>query len=305
MTNVLPCKFSPVAMAFLCFVLFLTRAEARFLLYIDDSATVDFIDVVLVDGLQVSNSPSPPILIGSNDTNVSALWGRPVTASDSNLASGVIEVNSAGLELINAVLGSSGGSFEVLQTFTAYANSVPGPAPSGGERLELKIDIKGNQGASGDRTLTVGVTRSIDFSGPGWFYNHYVSGNADAFVPPGSSKDVENEELITNRLTAFGGVDAEGDDFDLSGSNNNGGAPLTLDPATGSFILNAGDTPFDGTVVGSLTMTLKFTATLRQGDELTYQGFMFATTPEPISIATWGLVGGGMWLTARRRRRRM
>ncbi|MFM7976101.1 MAG: MYXO-CTERM sorting domain-containing protein [Pirellula sp.] len=25
---------------------------------------------------------------------------------------------------------------------------------------------------------------------------------------------------------------------------------------------------------------------------------------EPISIATWGLVGGGMWLTARRRRRR-
>ncbi|MFM8401991.1 MAG: hypothetical protein ACKOAH_29550, partial [Pirellula sp.] len=114
----------------------------------------------------------------------------------------------------------------------------------------------------------------------------------------------EANQALIDTLEARGGMSTTPKDFEFSTGIFNGGPVDTIDAGEGLYAVIPGPTEFNTSVIGSLTMTLKFNGTFNTGDIVVYEAVIFATTPEPISIATWGLVGGGMWLTARRRRRR-
>ncbi|MFM8264042.1 MAG: hypothetical protein ACKN9S_17325, partial [Pirellula sp.] len=198
------------------------------------------------------------------------------------------------VDQVKTLLGSG---FEINSNFTAYSTTIPGTAPTGGEQLNVYANITKTSGSSA--TIEIAATRTLEFAGLGWFYNHSTTGTATTAL----NTEEANQALI-DTLEARGGMSTTPKDFEFSTGIFNGGPVDTIDAGEGLYAVIPGPTEFNTSVIGSLTMTLKFNGTFNTGDIVVYEAVIFATTPEPISIATWGLVGGGMWLTARRRRRR-
>ena len=300
-----PNFFLKLFVAFVVASLLVQSVEARLLLYIDLSTT-DGIDIIMIDGKVQGDA------ITSQDTDDPRFLTEPtkyVTVTDSN-GPGTIGVDDAGLARINSILSIEGYSI-TSRNFTAYSTSAPGPAEigsatSGGEKLDLKIYLDRNislstggingTGMDPSAKITIGATRTLSFPGPGWFYENYASGNAIA-------GNQDNDSLIGN-MYFEGGLSTAPQDFDLSGAYTNKGVPDVIDSETGLYSFNPGTTTFSGTVVGNLTMSLLFQATLGNLDELDYQGSIFATVPEPLSLGTWLVVGLGSVVGARQRRRR-
>ncbi|MFM2012702.1 MAG: hypothetical protein RLZZ396_1486 [Planctomycetota bacterium] len=266
---------------------FSSHAEARLLLYIDTSTSSD-IEVIMIDNKTAGYE------ITSADTDDNNLIGKLVTVSDSDMAIGRISFIDS-VESVNTLLGSG---FEINSNFTAYSTSIDGPAPAGGEQLNVYANITKASGSSA--TIEIAATRTLNFAGQGWFYDHSASGTAVRSL----GDETANEALI-DTIDARGGISTTPKDFELTPGLFNGGAVDTSDAGEGLYAFIPGPVEYNSTVIGSLTMTLKFSATMETSDNIVYEGQIFATTPEPISIATWGLFGGGMWLTARRRRRRV
>lgn len=263
------------------------QAQARLLLYIDTSTTAD-IEVIMIDNKAADYE------ITSADTNDTNLIGKLVTVSDSDSAIGRISFLDS-VEEVKTLLGSG---FEINSNFTAYSTTIPGKAPIGGEQLNVYANITKTSGSSA--TIEIAATRTLEFAGQGWFYDHSTTGTATTTL----NTEEANQALI-DTLEARGGLSTTPRDFEFSTGLFNGGPVDTTDPAEGLYAVIPGRTEFNTSVIGSLTMSLKFNGTLNTGDNVRYEALIFATTPEPISIVTWGLVGGGMWLTASRRRRRM
>jgi hypothetical protein len=264
-----------------------SQAQARLLLYIDTSTTSD-IEVIMIDNKAAGYE------ITSLDTDDTTLIGKQVTVTDSDGTIGRIGFIDS-VELVNNLLGSG---FEINSNFTAYSTSIDGPAPAGGEQLNVYANIIKTSGSSG--TIEIAATRTLDFAGQGWFYEHSTTGTAKTDL----NTEEANQALI-DTIDARGGISTTPTDFELTPGLFNGGPVDTTDAAEGLYAVQPGVVEFNSTVIGSLTMTLKFSATMNSLDNIIYEAQIFATTPEPISIATWGLFGGGMWLTARRRRRRV
>jgi hypothetical protein len=282
-----PSVLAKSALFLLLFPFFLAPVEARLILYLDLSSTAE-IDVIMMDGKTAGYE------ITSQDTTDTSLIGKLVNITDTD-PTGSIGLND--LDEINSILGTAGYQLNST-TITAYSTSIDGPAPTGGEKLDLKFDISRVSAPDPNTQITIAATRSLTFTGKGWFFEHFASGNATS----ASEIPEDNENLIGN-LSALGGISTGGTDFELSNGYFNGGVPDPIDPETGLYSVALGEVPFEGTVVGELSMTLRFSAVLGIGDSVTYQGFMFATVPEPISVAAWTLVGGGAIAGTRRRRR--
>jgi len=282
-----PSVLAKSALFLLLFPFFLAPVEARLILYIDLSSTLET-DVIMMDGKTEGYE------ITAQDTTDNSLIGKLVTITDTD-PTGSIGLND--LEDINAILGSAGYKLNST-TLTAYSTSIDGPAPTGGEQLDLKFDIGRVSAPDPNTQITIAATRSLTFAGKGWFFEHFSSGTATS----ASQTAGDNETLIGN-LSALGGISTGGTDFELSTGYFNGGIPDPIDSDAGLYSVGIGREPFAGTVVGELSMTLRFSAILEVDDSVTYQGFMFATVPEPFSIAAWTLVGGGAIAGTRRRRR--
>ena len=265
-----------------------SQAQARLLLYIDTSTSSD-IEVIMIDNKTAGYE------ITSADTNDNNLIGKLVTVSDSDMDIGRISFIDS-VESVNTLLGSG---FEINSNFTAYSTSIDGPAPAGGEQLNVYADITKASGSSA--TIEIAATRTLNFAGQGWFYDHSASGTALRGLG-----DVESaNQALIDTIDARGGISTTPKDFELTPGLFNGGPVDATSADVGLYAFALGPVEYNSTVIGSLTMTLKFSATMESSDNIVYAGQIFATTPEPISIATWGLFGGGMWLTARRRRRRV
>lgn len=265
-----------------------SQAQARLLLYIDTSKTVE-IEVIMLDNKDAGYQ------IKSEDTNDTNLVDKYVTFSDNDDAIGRISFDPLKVSDFNSLLGAG---LTMNPNFTAYSTSIPGPAPTGGEQLNVYANIIKTSGASA--TFVIAATRTLEFAAQGWFYDHSTTGTAKT----ASNTAVSNQALINN-LEARGGISTTPQDFELTPGLFNGGTVNTTDAGEGLYAVQPGTVGLNSSVIGSLTMTLKFNGTLNSGDNVIYEAVIFATTPEPISIATWGLVGGGMWLTARRHRRRL
>jgi hypothetical protein len=265
-----------------------SQAQARLLLYIDTSNTAE-IEVIMLDNKDAGYEIKP------EDTSDTNLVGKNVTFSDNDDAIGRISFNPLNVGDFNSLLGAG---LTMNSNFTAYSTSIPGPAPTGGEQLNVYANIIKTSGSSA--TFEIAATRTLEFAGPGWFYNHSATGTALT-----TANTEEANQALIDTLEARGGLSTTATDFELSSGLFNGGTVDTTDAGEGLYAVQPGPVGFNSSVIGSLTMTLKFNGTLNIGDNVIYEAFIFATTPEPISIATWGLVGGGMWLTARRHRRRM
>ncbi len=265
-----------------------SQAQAKLLLYINTSKTTE-IEVIMLDNKDAG------YLIKSDDTTDANLVDKYVTFSDNDDAIGRISFDPLNASDFNSLLGAG---FTMNPNFTAYSTSIPGPAPSGGEQLNVYANIIKTSGAAA--TIEIAATRTLEFAGQGWFYDHSTTGTAKT----GLNTEESNQALINN-LQARGGLSTTPKDFEFSPGLFNGGSVNTTDAGEGLYAVQPGSAGLNNSVIGSLTMTLKFNGTLNNGDNVIYEAVIFATTPEPISIATWGLVGGGMWLTARRRRRRM
>jgi len=267
-------------------------AFARLVLYIDDPTTTG-IDVLIVDNLGVGVTLS---------STGSILDGQKTTVADLD---GSLDKIQGGQSDINAILDAAG--YRITTDANAYSNFIDGPAPAGGNELQLStyFEAIGKTPSGSPSPLVIGASRSFVLNGQGWFMTHTGFGFYD-----GLSTDTQ--------IVVSGGIDGDATEFPTSGTNFFSAPYLgDLDPGAGSYGFGSGP-PFDefgnptptaldisGASAGSYTMYTRLAFQLDTGGHLGVNNLIFATTPEPISIATWGLFGGGMWLTARRRRRRV
>lgn len=264
---------------------------ARLVLYIDDPDTAG-IDVLIVDNLELGDTVDP------------SLFGQATTTvADSDGEVGKIQ---GALSAINLILGNRG--YELTNDVYAFSNFIEGPAPAGGNELQLTAFFEGVgiTGGGAPTRLVIGASRSFVFNGQAWFMTHSGAGDYG-----GLASDTQIE--------VTGGIDGDANEFPNSGANYipaNFTADLVPETESYSFGFDTNATEDqDGNLPllqldissagsGLYTMYTRSSFQLDIGGRIGINNTIFATTPEPISIATWGLVGGGMWLTARRHRRR-
>lgn len=264
---------------------------ARLVLYIDDPDTAG-IDVLIVDNL------------GLGDTVDPSLFGQATTTvADSDGTVGKIQ---GAASAINPILEQRG--YRINSDVYAFSNFIDGPAPAGGNELQLTADFVGisKTGGGSPTPLVIGASRSFTLNRQGWFMTHSGAGDYSGLASG-------------TEINVTGGIDGDAEEFPNSGSNYiaaNFTADLVpeIDRYSFGFDTNApededGNLPLlsldiSGASAGSYTMYTRSAFQLDVNGLIGVNNTIFATTPEPISIATWGLVGGGMWLTARRSRRR-
>lgn len=265
---------------------------ARLVLYIDDPDTAG-IDVLIVDNL------------GLGDTVDPSLFGQAITTvADSDSTVGKIQGATSAINLILDDLG-----YQLNSDVYAFSNFINGPAPAGGNELQLTADFVGvsKTGGGSPTRLVIGASREFMLNGLGWFMTHSGAGDYGGLASG-------------TQIQVTGGIDGDANEFPNSGANYipaNFTADLVPETERYSFGFDTnapedqnGNLPLlhldiSSAGSGSYTMYTRSAFQLDIGGRLGVNNTIFATTPEPISIATWGLVGGGMWLTARRHRRRM